>query len=100
MSACLKAMHILRLHQSKEVLRVGTFVFNFVLMEPIKWSEGVFPQQRWLGWVQRDYRESFMTDLITPFWLLCEILTLKEDGRCDSYQNILIVHPLQIMAKY
>lgn len=69
-------------------------------MEQIKWPEGVFPQQRWQGCVQRDYCESFMTDLITPSWLLCEILTPKEHGRCDSYQNLFIVHPLQIMGKY
>lgn len=41
-----------------------------------------------------------MTDLITPSWLLCELLTPKEHERCDSYQNLFIVHPLPIMTKY
>lgn len=103
MCPCIKAMpiHTVCIYQSKGVLRaVGTFVFNAVSMEQIKWPEGVFPQQRWKGWVQRDYCESFMTDLITPSWLLCEIFTPKEHGRCDSYQNLFIVHPLQIMSKY
>lgn len=75
-------------------------MFNSVSIAQIKWSEGVFPQQRRQGWAQRDYRESFMTDLITPSWLLCEILTLTEHERCDGYQNLFIVHPTQIMAKY
>lgn len=78
----------------------STFVFHAVPMEQIKWSEGLFPQQQWESWVQRDYCESFMTDLITPSWLLCEILTLKERRRCDSYENLFIVHPLQIRTKY
>lgn len=82
----------LSVYQS-EVRVVATFVLNSVSTEQIKWSEGVFPQQQRRGWVQRDYRESFMTDLITPSWLLCEILTPTERGRCDSYQNPLTLHP-------
>ena len=64
-------------------------------------DEGVFPQQQWQGWVQRDYCECFMADLITPSWLLCEILTPKENTkRWDSFKNLLIVHPVQIIPKY
>lgn len=69
-------------------------------MEQIKCSEGVFPQQRWQGWAQRDYRESFMTDLITPSRLLCETLTPKEHSRCDGHQNLFIVRHIEITAKY
>lgn len=87
--------------KSKGALRtIGTFAFHCETTVPMKWSEGVFPQQQRQGWVQRDYRESFMTDLITTSWLPFEIHTPKEHKRCGSYQNLFIIHSLQIMSKY
>ncbi len=77
---------------SKGALRTaGTFVFDALPTERIKWSEGVFPQQQWQGRVQRDYRESFMKDLITPFLLLSEIFSPKGHRGMTATKNLFTV---------